>query len=31
MIGTVDEKNHVNFYDGDHRVVDQTGKEIIPL
>jgi F420-non-reducing hydrogenase large subunit len=28
-IGTVDEKNRVNFYHGDHRVVDQTGKEII--
>jgi F420-non-reducing hydrogenase large subunit len=28
-IGTVDEKNHVNFYHGDHRVVDQNGKEII--
>jgi F420-non-reducing hydrogenase large subunit len=27
-IGTVDEKNHVNFYHGDHRVVDQTGKEV---
>jgi F420-non-reducing hydrogenase large subunit len=27
-IGTVDEKNHVNFYHGDHRVVDQKGKEI---
>jgi F420-non-reducing hydrogenase large subunit len=27
-IGTVDQKNHVNFYDGDHRVVDQTGKEV---
>jgi F420-non-reducing hydrogenase large subunit len=27
-IGTVDEKNCVNFYDGDHRVVDQNGKEI---
>ena len=28
-IGTVDEKNHVNFYHGDHRVVDQKGKEIV--
>jgi F420-non-reducing hydrogenase large subunit len=28
-IGTVDEKNHVNFYHGDHRVVDEKGKEII--
>ncbi len=28
-IGTVDEKNHVNFYHGDHRVVDQKGKEIL--
>jgi len=27
-IGTVDEKNRVNFYHGDHRVVDRTGKEI---
>lgn len=27
-IGTVDAKNHVNFYDGDARVVDQTGKEV---
>ena len=27
-IGTVDEKNHVNFYHGDHRVVDQNGKEV---
>jgi F420-non-reducing hydrogenase large subunit len=27
-IGTVDERNHVNFYHGDHRVVDQTGKEV---
>jgi F420-non-reducing hydrogenase large subunit len=27
-IGTVDEKNHVNFYHGDHRVVDQKGKEV---
>ncbi|MFH1177010.1 MAG: Ni/Fe hydrogenase subunit alpha [Acidobacteriota bacterium] len=26
-IGTVDEGNRVNFYHGDHRVVDQTGKE----
>lgn len=26
-IGTVDENNHVNFYDGDLRVVDQKGKE----
>jgi len=28
-IGTVDEKNRVNFYHGDHRVVDQAGKEIV--
>jgi len=28
-IGTVDEKNHVNFYHGDHRVVDQNGKELL--
>ena len=28
-IGTVDAKNHVNFYHGDHRVVDQAGKEIL--
>jgi F420-non-reducing hydrogenase large subunit len=27
-IGTVDDKNHVNFYHGDHRVVDQKGKEV---
>ena len=27
-IGTVDEKNHVNFYHGDHRVVDQNAKEV---
>ena len=27
-IGTVDEKNRVNFYHGDHRVVDQNGKEV---
>ncbi|MGD0307958.1 MAG: Ni/Fe hydrogenase subunit alpha [Acidobacteriota bacterium] len=27
-IGTVDEKNLVNFYHGDHRVVDQKGKEV---
>ncbi len=27
-IGTVDSKNRVNFYDGDARVVDQTGKEV---
>jgi F420-non-reducing hydrogenase large subunit len=27
-IGTVDGKNHVNFYQGDHRVVDQQGKEV---
>ncbi len=27
-IGTVDEKNCVNFYHGDHRVVDQKGKEV---
>jgi F420-non-reducing hydrogenase large subunit len=27
-IGTVDENNHVNFYHGDHRVVDQNGKEV---
>jgi F420-non-reducing hydrogenase large subunit len=27
-IGTVDEHNHVNFYHGDHRVVDQKGKEV---
>jgi F420-non-reducing hydrogenase large subunit len=27
-IGTVDERNHVNFYHGDHRVVDQKGKEV---
>jgi F420-non-reducing hydrogenase large subunit len=26
-IGTVDENNHVNFYDGDLRVVDQKGQE----
>jgi F420-non-reducing hydrogenase large subunit len=28
-IGTVDAKNRVNFYHGDHRVVDTTGKEIL--
>jgi F420-non-reducing hydrogenase large subunit len=28
-IGTVDEKNKVNFYHGDHRVVDQQGKEVL--
>jgi F420-non-reducing hydrogenase large subunit len=28
-IGTVDAKNRVNFYHGDHRVVDQAGKEIL--
>jgi F420-non-reducing hydrogenase large subunit len=27
-IGTVDANNHVNFYHGDHRVVDQKGKEV---
>jgi F420-non-reducing hydrogenase large subunit len=27
-IGTVDPNNHVNFYHGDHRVVDQKGKEV---
>ncbi len=27
-IGTVDHNNHVNFYDGDHRVVDQKGNEV---
>ena len=27
-IGTVDAKNCVNFYHGDHRVVDQKGKEV---
>ncbi len=27
-IGTVDENNRMNFYHGDHRVVDQTGKEV---
>jgi len=27
-IGTVDDKNRVNFYHGDHRVVDQKGKEV---
>ncbi len=27
-IGTVDEKNRVNFYHGDHRVVDQKAKEV---
>ncbi len=27
-IGTVDGNNHVNFYHGDHRVVDQGGKEV---
>jgi len=26
-IGTVDQNNHVNFYDGDLRVVDQKGQE----
>ncbi len=30
-IGTVDEKNRVNFYHGDHRVVDQNGKRGIPI
>lgn len=28
-IGTVDEKNRVNFYHGDHRVVDQQGREVL--
>jgi F420-non-reducing hydrogenase large subunit len=28
QIGTVDEKNRVNFYHGDHRVVDPEGKEV---
>jgi len=28
-VGTVDEKNRVNFYHGEHRVVDQTGKELL--
>jgi F420-non-reducing hydrogenase large subunit len=27
-IGTVDKNNRVNFYQGDHRVVDQNGKEV---
>jgi F420-non-reducing hydrogenase large subunit len=27
-IGTVDERNRVNFYHGDHRVVDPAGKEV---
>ncbi len=27
-IGTVDANNRVNFYHGDHRVVDQSGKEV---
>jgi len=27
-IGTVDQNNHVNFYHGDHRVVDQKAKEV---
>ncbi len=27
-IGTVDDNNRVNFYHGDHRVVDQNGKEV---
>jgi len=27
-IGTVDEKNRVNFYHGDHRIVNQTGQEV---
>ena len=27
-IGTVDQNNRVNFYHGDHRVVDQNGKEV---
>ena len=26
-LGTVDRNNHVNFYDGDQRIVDQKGKE----
>jgi len=26
-LGTVDRNNHVNFYDGDQRVVDQRGRE----
>jgi len=26
-VGTVDESNHVNFYEGDHRIVDPEGKE----
>lgn len=28
-MGTVDEKNHVNFYDGDIRVVGPDGKELV--
>jgi F420-non-reducing hydrogenase large subunit len=28
-VGTVDAKNRVNFYDGDHRVVDQKGQELL--
>jgi F420-non-reducing hydrogenase large subunit len=28
-IGTVDSKNKVNFYQGEHRVVDQKGKEVL--
>jgi F420-non-reducing hydrogenase large subunit len=28
-MGTVDEKNHVNFYDGKVRVVDPDGKELV--
>jgi F420-non-reducing hydrogenase large subunit len=28
-MGTVDKNNHVNFYDGKIRVVDQQGKEIV--
>lgn len=28
-IGTVDTKNRVNFYHGEHRVVDQQGKEVL--
>jgi len=27
-LGTVDENNRVNFYHGDHRVVDQKGREV---
>jgi F420-non-reducing hydrogenase large subunit len=28
-IGTVDERNRINFYHGDHRVVDQNAKEVL--